>query len=155
MNIHPRSVPGALAPLRVLSLLVVVTVGLGACVGTNPPTDTGNPVAPSSSSATPTPQPQPQPTPSSSQSLAYNPDLKPIFDSDCVVCHSGGRPSAGYSMTTYAAVMRAVIPGNPNSPLVVWTQPGGTMYRFWTGNPSQKAAMVRQWVVNDNAAQSR
>jgi len=48
-----------------------------------------------------------------------------------------------------------VVPGSANSALVVWTQPGGSMYRFWTGNASQKATMVKQWVVNNNAAQSR
>jgi hypothetical protein len=155
MDKHPRTLPGAFAPVRVwLPLLAFVAIVSGSCVQANPPTDTGNPVAPSSpSNAQPTPTPTP--TPTSGQALAYNPDLKPIFDSDCVVCHSGSRPSAGYSMSTYANVMRAVVPGNANSPLVVWSLPGGTMYRYWTGNASQKAAMVRQWVVNDNAAQSR
>ncbi len=81
--------------------------------------------------------------------------MKPIFDSDCVVCHGGSFPSANYSMSTYAGVMRDVVPGNANSRLVIWTQPGGTMYRFWTGNAQQKATMVQQWVVNNNAAQSR
>ncbi len=155
MNKHPRRLRGTGAPVRALLLsLFVVSAAVGACVQTNPPTDTGNPTAPSSSSNA-QPTPPPAPTPTSNQALAYNPDMKPIFDSDCVVCHSGSRPSAGYSMVTYADVMRAVIPGNANSPLVVWTQPGGSMYRFWTGNPSQKATMVRQWVVNNNAAQSR
>ncbi len=126
-----------------------------ACVQTTPPTDVGNPVAPSTPTTSGQPQPSPAPTPSSGQPLSYDQDLKPIFDSDCTVCHSGSRPSAGYSMTTYAAVMRDVIPGNPNSRLVVWTQPGGTMYQFWTGNASQKATMVKQWVVNYNAQQSR
>jgi hypothetical protein len=58
-------------------------------------------------------------------------------------------------MSTYAGVMRDVSPGNPNSRLVVWTQPGSTMYRFWTGNASQKAGMVRQWIATNNAQQSR
>src|SRR5512146_2995089 len=153
------------APLLSFALLLVIVSVLAACVRTNPPTDVGNPVAPSSPSQNgeddnptpsqpqPTPQPSPQPPPSTTQSLTYTKDLKPIFDSDCVVCHSGSRPSAGYSMTTYAGVTRDVSPGNANSRLVVWSQPGGTMYRFWTGNASQKAAMVRQWVVSDHAAQ--
>ncbi len=163
MHKDARSSRGAkLAPASLLSftlLLVIVSV-IAACVQTNPPTDVGNPVAPTSASQNgegdnPTPsQPQPSPQPpASTQSLTYTNDMKPIFDSDCVVCHSGSRPSAGYSMTTYAGVMRDVSPGNANSRLVVWSQPGGTMYRFWTGNASQKAAMVRQWVVNDHAAQ--
>ncbi len=159
MNKHARSPRGAaFAPARLLSftLLVAIVAAIAACVQTNPPTDVGNPVAPSSPSTT-NGNPQPTPTsptsPSSTQSLTYTNDMKPIFNSDCVVCHSGSRPSAGYSMSTYAGVMRDVIPGNPNSRLVVWSQPGGTMYQFWSGNASQKAAMVKQWVVNDNAGQ--
>ncbi len=81
--------------------------------------------------------------------------MAPIFNSDCVVCHGGSRPSAGYSMSTYAGVMRDVSPGNPNSRLVIWSLPGGSMYRYWTGNASQKASMVQQWVVTYNAQQSR
>ncbi len=132
--------------------LVAVLLAAAACVQTNPATDVGNPVAPSST--TTNGQPTPAPTPSG-QALSYDQDMKPIFDSDCVVCHSGSRPSAGYSMSTYAGVMRDVVPGSPNSRLVIWSQPGGTMYQFWTGNASQRASMVRQWVVNDNAQQSR
>ena len=138
-------------------LLAALVLAAGACVQTNPPTDVGNPAAPStpSTAGQPSPAPSPSPSPSASQPLSYTQDLKPIFDSDCVVCHGGSRPSAGYSMSTYAGVMRDVAPGNANSRLVIWTQPGGTMYRFWIGNASQKAAMVRQWVVSNNAQQSR
>ncbi len=140
-------------------LLAALVFAAGACVQTNPPTDVGNPAAASSPTTngqpSPTPSPAPTPPPTAGQALSYNQDLKPIFDSDCVVCHSGSFASAGYSMSTYADVMRAVIPGNANSPLVVWSGPGGSMYRFWTGNASQKADMVRQWVVSNNAQLSR
>jgi hypothetical protein len=142
-------------PLAFASLVVAVALVAAACVKTNPPTDVGNPTAPSSPDTSAQPAPAPSPTPSSGQALSYDQDLKPIFNSDCVPCHSGSRPSAGYSMSTYAAVMRDVTPGNGNSRLVVWTQPGGSMYRFWTGNASQKASMVKQWVVTYNAQQSR
>jgi hypothetical protein len=155
MNTHaPVSRTATHAPVlsRAVILLVAVALAAAACVRTNPPTDVGNPVAASSPSTT---TPQPGPTTPTSASLAYTQDLKPIFDSDCVVCHGGSRPTAGYSMSTYAGVMRDVVAGNPNSRLVIWTQPGGTMYGFWTGNAAQKAAMVRQWVVSNNAAQSR
>ncbi len=133
-----------------LLALAALVLAITACVHTNPPTDVGNPVAPS----TPSNNGQP-PTAPTGQALSYNQDLKPLFDSDCVVCHGGSRPTAGYSMSTYANVMRDVIPGNPNSRLVIWSAPGGTMYRFWTGNAAQKANMVRQWVVANNAQQSR
>lgn len=81
--------------------------------------------------------------------------MQPVFASDCVVCHSGSRPSANYSMTTYANVMRDITPGNANSRLVIWTQSSGSMYRYFTGNRSSKADMVRRWVVDNNAAQTR
>jgi len=156
---NQRTLPGrGLCRARLLfAILIVAAASAAACVQANPPTDVGNPVAPSApANDQPAPPPSPQPSPTSSaQSLAYVPDMKPIFDSDCVVCHGGSRPSANYSMSSYAGVMRDVSPGNPNSRLVIWTQRGGTMYRFWTGNASQKAAMVSQWVVNNNAAQSR
>jgi hypothetical protein len=142
-----------------IALLLTGPSALGACVQANPATDVGNPVAPSpSGSSTPSPSPTPpSPTPASGAAtpVAYTPDLQPVFQSDCVICHGGSRPSAGYSMSTYAGVMRDVKPGNAQSRLVVWTQPGGTMYRFWTGNAAAKAAMVRQWVVVNNAQQAR
>ncbi len=146
------------APWRYLSFGLIVggVLAMAACVNVNPPTDVGNPVAPSSSSS-PAPQPAPTPTPAptSGQPLAYIPDMKPVFDSDCVPCHSASFAAAGYAMDSYAAVMRAVQPGNANSALVVWGSPGGSMYRYWTGNRSQKANMVLQWVTTYNAQQSR
>ncbi len=151
-----RAAGGAsVPPFRLISpwVLAALLLAAGACVQANPPTDVGSPAAPSTPSTNG--QPAPSPSPSASQPLSYDQDLKPIFDSDCVVCHSGSRPSASYSMSTYAGVMRDVVPGSANSRLVIWSSPGGTMYRFWTGNASQKAGMVRQWVVANNAQQSR
>jgi hypothetical protein len=63
--------------------------------------------------------------------------------------------AGNYSMTTYANVMRDVQPGNANSRLVTTTQPNGSMYRYWTGNRANKANMVYQWIVSNNAQQSR
>jgi hypothetical protein len=124
-------------------------VALSGCVKVQPPTDTAG-SGTSDSLTSPT-----SPTPTPSAALAYVQDMQPIFASDCVVCHSGSRPSAGYSMSTYAAVMRDVTPGNPNSRLVIWTQSNGSMYRYFSGNRSSKADMVKRWVVDSNAAQTR
>jgi hypothetical protein len=113
-----------------------------------PPTDTGdslNPVAPDSST-----------TPSTStQTLAYDPDLKPVFAADCVACHGGFRADAGYVMTSYAQVMRAVRPGDASSPLVIVTQRNGSMYRYFSGNRATKSQMVFDWVVTNHAAETR
>lgn len=101
-----------------------------------------------------TPAPSPAPAPAN-VTVAYQQDLKPIFDADCTRCHSSSRPYGNYSMTTYAQVMRAVAAGNANSILIRFTQRGGSMYRYWSGNAQGKADLVRTWIVNNAAAQTR
>jgi hypothetical protein len=86
--------------------------------------------------------------------VAYTPDLQPVFNNDCVPCHGGRSIAARYSMTTYAAVMAAVSPRSASSALVIVTQPGGLMYTFLSGDRASKAAMIRTWVLN-GAPQSR
>jgi hypothetical protein len=89
-----------------------------------------------------------------STAVAYNPDLQPVFNSDCVPCHGSRSPAARYSMTTYAGVMAAVRPGSASSALVIVTQPGGGMYSFLSGDRAGKAAMIRTWILN-GAPQTR
>lgn len=127
---------------------------LAACVNAIPPTDTGDPVvstptAPTGTTTTPT---------TTTTSLAYNQDLRAIFQSDCVSCHGAGRADGNYRMTTYQQVMTAVVPGNANSRLVRVTQLGGSMYRYWSGSAATrqaKADQVRAWVVSNNAQENR
>jgi hypothetical protein len=130
----------------VAGVLLAAACLAGACVKANPATDTSGGVGPSAATTT---------TINLTGPLAYTPDLKPIFDSDCTYCHSGSRPSAGYSMSTYAAVMQDVVAGNASSRLVTTTQPSGSMYRYWSGDRAGKAAMTRSWVVDYKAAQTR
>ena len=97
-------------------------------------------------------------TPAPAVAVAYVQDLQPIFQSDCVPCHCGSRPDGNYSMSTYAQVMRAVAAGNARSALVVVTQRNASMYRYWSGNATTKATkaeLVRKWVVENGAAQTR
>ncbi len=142
--------------LLILAALAAM-IPAAACVQAKPPVDTGaDPVTATSGTTTPTPgtsSPSPTPTPTPTTNLTYTQNLRAVFNSDCVVCHGSSGAAAGYSMATYASVMRDVIPGNANSRLVVWTQPNGTMYRYFSGNRASKADMVKQWVVNNNAAQ--
>jgi hypothetical protein len=119
---------------------------LSGCVATQPATDTSNPVSPSASTTTPTVSTGP---------LAYTPDMQPIFASDCLPCHTGSRPLGNYSMASYAAVMRDVTPGGPSSILVQKTQPAGSMYRYFSIDRAGRSDMVKRWVVNDQAAQTR
>ena len=147
-----------------LTALLMPALVIG-CVKANPPTDTGDPVlstptSPSSPTsnnptnpATPTTPTTTEPTP-----LAYNQDMRPLFQSDCVTCHGSGRADGNYRMTTYGQVMAAVRAGSPSSLLVLDTQPGGSMYRYWSGSNSTrsaKAAQVRSWIVTFNAQENR
>jgi hypothetical protein len=139
------SFPGAIAAL--------LTIAAAGCVAVQPATDTGTGVGPSSLSTASAGSGST--TTAATGPLAYVQDLKPVFDSDCTICHSSSFASGNYSMTTYASIMRDVTPGNANSRLVVWTQPNGTMYRYFTGNRQAKSDMVKQWVVTYAAAQTR
>jgi hypothetical protein len=133
---------------------------LAACVKANPPTDTGDPIAstPTSPTAPSTNTPADPATGAGQVALAYVQDMRTLFASDCTMCHGSGRADGNYRMSTYAQVMTAVRPGNPSSTLVVVTQPGGSMYRYWSGGSatrSGKAAAVRSWVVTYNAQENR
>jgi hypothetical protein len=82
--------------------------------------------------------------------------MQPLFQSDCVSCHSGRRAYGNYAMDSYASVMRGVRPGDASSPLVRTTQSRGSMYRYWSGSSrAAKADMVLRWVVTYQAAQTR
>lgn len=131
------------------------------CVQAQPATDTGQiasltPTGPTSTGgSSPGPTPGPSPAAASGQAVSYDQDLKPIFAGDCVRCHSTSLPKRQYSMSTYREVMAAVQPANARSPLVTSTQSNGSMYRYWSGNRAMKADLVRQWVLNFNAQQTR
>jgi hypothetical protein len=90
--------------------------------------------------------------------MAYDPDMKPLFASDCLVCHGPTRADGNYRMATYAQVLQAVRAGSAASLLVIDTQPGGRMYRYFSGSSSTrqtKAAQIRTWVVTYNAQEKR
>ena len=101
--------------------------------------------------ATATPSPTPAPTPAgggaATVTVAYNPDIKPILDSSCRSCHA--------QLGSYAGTLLVVRPGDPSSPLVVKTQPGGSMNSKLPGDRAANAELIRRWVVENGAAQSR
>lgn len=153
-------------PLHV-GCVLIVGIAFG-CVKAQPATDTGGigsttsvatstgPSTISTPTATPAAGvPTPTPTPASGVTLAYTPDLQPVFASDCLVCHSDRNALGRYSMSSYAAVMRAVTAGSASSTLVRVTQPNGSMYRYWSGDRQAKATLTRDWVVTNRAAQTR
>jgi len=154
----------------VLAALVLLPLVAG-CVKADPATDSGNslsslPTSPSSSTGTGTTGSSGATgttgstgtTGATSTALAYNQDIKPLMQSDCVVCHNTTFADAGVRLSTYAQVMTTVRAGSASSLLVAATQSNGSMYRYWSGSTATrqaKAAQVRSWVVTYNAQENR
>jgi hypothetical protein len=143
----------------IVILSIATSLCASGCVKAQPPTDTGDPVVSSPTSpTTPTPTSPSGPTTGESTALAYNQDLKPLFASDCLVCHGPTRADGNYRMTTYAQVMQDVRAGSAASRLVTITQPSGSMYRYFSGSTATrqaKASEIRTWVVTYNAQETR
>jgi hypothetical protein len=126
------------------SVALVVMAGAAAgCVQGQRATDVGDPGFPFG------------PTAVGTQSLAYVQDIKPIFDRDCLSCHSSRDARGNYSVSTYAEVMRDQTAGDAQSSVVVDCAPGGSMYRYFSGDAATKATEVFRWMVYYDAAQSR
>lgn len=131
----PKVIPAGARWPSLAMMVLLLPVG---CVSVTPPTDTGGGLTLSS--------PEGEPI-----QLTYEKDLRPVFASDCVRCHGGALPAAGYSMADHASVLQRVSPGDARSPLVVETQPTGHMYRYFSGDASAKASLVYVWVVEYDA----
>jgi mono/diheme cytochrome c family protein len=125
------------------AVLLSTALCISACVQGQRATDTGDPGFPFG------------PSTIGVQTISYLQDIKPIFDRDCAECH-GVRENAGnYSVRTYADVLAGQRPGDARSSLVVDCSPGGSMYRYFSGNAVTEATMVFRWMVYYNALQSR
>jgi hypothetical protein len=79
--------------------------------------------------------------------VAYEQDIRPILEADCLNCHG--------QLGSYAGTMGYVVAGNASSRIVRSTQSGGSMYRYLSGDKAGKADLIRRWVVDNGAAQSR
>lgn len=136
-------------PRVVLAALAAVAPVLAPACGGG-----GSPTAPSSSGGTGTTGGG-QASPPTTITVSYLQDTKAIFDTDCVVCHGPRIENAGVNLTSYQNVLRVVQPGNANSLLVQVTQLGGKMHTNLSGDRLSKAALIRRWVVENNAAEAR
>ena len=94
------------------------------------------------------------PAPTARQ-VSFSQDIKPIFDRDCASCHGPRETAGNYSVRTYADVMAGQRPGDASRSLVVTCSPGGSMYRYFTGDAVTEATMVFRWMVYYNAQESR
>jgi hypothetical protein len=139
-------------------LFLATALSAGGCVRAQPPTDTGDSVVASPTAPSSGPTDPSGAGGTGAGALAYNPDMKNLFASDCVVCHSTARADGNYRMATYQQVMAAVRPGNGSSLLIAVTQPNGRMYRYFSGSSATrqaKASQVRTWIVSYNAQENR
>jgi hypothetical protein len=128
---------------RALLVLFIGSIVVSACVRGQKATDTGDPGFPFG------------PTSIGAQSLAYTQDIKPIFDRDCLYCHSSRNARGNYSVTSYLDVINGQTPGNAQSSVVVDCAPGGSMYQYFSGDAVTEATEVFRWMVYYNAAETR
>jgi hypothetical protein len=124
-------------------MLVSTSALACACVQGQPATDTGDPGFPFGPSAV------------GVRPIAYVQDIKPIFDRDCLNCHSERRAAGNYSVLSYADTIAGQRPGDASSSVVVDCSPGGSMYRYFTGDAVTEATLVFRWMVVYNGMQSR
>jgi hypothetical protein len=126
-----------------VGVVLISACAISACVKASPAIDTADPGFPFGSSGI------------AVQPLAYVQDIKPIFDVDCASCHSAFNARGNYSVSTYADVMSGQRAGDAQSSVVVDCSPGGSMYRYFSGDAVTKATKVFRWMVVYNAAQTR
>lgn len=149
----PKSVRRSSLTFVLMLASLAGAVAGAACITRDPNVDTGNEItSPTVNTGTTPTTPSPAP---GTVTVAYTEDIAPILRADCQRCHGGSRPDAGYSVDTYALTLREVRVGDARSRLVTSTQSRGSMYRYWSGNAAAKAELVRKWVVENGAAQSR
>jgi hypothetical protein len=123
--------------------LFLVSAMMSGCIQGQPASDTSDPGFPFG------------PTPTATGPLAYVQDIKPMLDRDCLQCHNSRDARGNYSVSTYAETISGQRPGDASSPVVVDCSPGGSMYRYFLGNPAVDATMVFRWMVVYNAAETR
>lgn len=93
--------------------------------------------------------------PGGAATIGYTQDTKLLFDASCTRCHNARSREAGVDLSTYASVLRTLQPGNANSELIRQSRSGGPMFRYWRGDAAAQADLVRRWIVEFQARESR
>src|SRR5262249_2236078 len=140
----PRRPHDAVGPTRTRwsTVFVVLVAALtGSCVQGQKAGDTGDPGFPFG------------PTGIGVQPLAYEADVKRICDGACRSCHGARREAGNYSVDTYTTTMAGQRPGDASSSVVVDCSPGGSMYRYFSGDAATEATIVFRWMVYYNGQQ--
>jgi len=130
-------------PLKLASFLLFAAATVGCDYSYLQPTEPTSTAGDAATASTPTDR----------TALTYVKDVRPVLAADCVQCHGPFRRDAGVDLSTYGTVMQTVVPGNANALLILATRRGGPMYGQFSGNASQKATLIHDWIVIANAAQ--
>jgi Planctomycete cytochrome C len=93
--------------------------------------------------------------PGGAATIGYTLDTKLLFDASCTRCHNSRSREGGVDLSSYAAVLRTLQPGNANSELIRQSRSGGSMYRYWRGDAAAQADLVRRWIVEFQARENR
>ncbi len=93
--------------------------------------------------------------PGGAATIGYTQDTKLLFDNSCTRCHNSRSRGGGVDLSSYAAALRTLQPGNANSELIRQSRSGGSMFRYWRGDGAAQADIVRRWIVEFQARENR
>jgi hypothetical protein len=95
----------------------------------------------------PTPAPEPTPAPVIGNPT-YDANIKPIFDTGCIMCHNTATLTGGLDLSNYAGIMKGgqdgviVIPGNSGDSLLIKIQSAQHFHNV----TSSELALLKQWI---------
>jgi len=153
-------------PAAVISFaagLVIACSGPSATTSAQPPTSSTTTTQPRTNTSAPPPT-----TSSTASSVSFSKDIQPIFNANCVVCHTGTSGPVGLSLdpgssyknivnvnSTEAPALKRIAPGYPDKSYLLdkvlgtQTQAGGSGAQMPFGAsplPQSQIGLIRQWV---------
>jgi hypothetical protein len=131
---------------RILNIAVVGLALVAAGCGDGPSTLTSPSFTVGGGSAS---------NPGGAATIGYTQDAKVLLDGSCTRCHNANNRNGGVDLSSYAAVLRTVQPGNAASQLIRESRAGGSMFRYWRSNATASAEIIRRWIVEFQARENR